>query len=63
MNSPIQPTHCMLDPLFHAVWRISLDSWALGCPCRRNILFHGKADQFFYNEPTASLRGTPELHS
>ena len=44
----------------HAVRRMSLDSWALGCPCSGNILLQRRMSLKKY-EATASMRGDPEL--
>ena len=41
----------------HAVKRMSLDSWALGCPDSGNIQVHRRMSSFFKQEPTASLKG------
>ena len=46
--------------LLHALRRVSLDSWALGCPGSGNILFQRRMSSFL-KEPTASLRRDPEL--
>ena len=44
----------------HAVRRMSLDIWALGCPGSGNMLFQRRMSSFL-KEPTAFMRGDHEL--
>ena len=54
MNCPI--CHRLIEcwVFLHSVERMSLDSWALGCPGSGNILFHRRMS-FFFKEPTTLL--------
>ena len=44
------PMHLLIEcwVFLHSVGRISLDSWALGCPGSGNILFHRRMSFFFF---------------
>ena len=46
INCPIPPAYCMLG-LLASVRRMSLDSWALGCPGSGNILFQRRMSSIF----------------
>ena len=57
IHCPIPQAHCMLGLLAYVVRRMSLDSWALGCPGSGNILFQRRMSSF------KRTNGIPESRS